>query len=191
MKSNTIKLASLVLAGFFLLAFTADKPANKPTKTGKDYNGYWVAKSGEEYIIVSSARIPEHALEKDSKGDLKNIDKEAVKASLRFSNQDKVNGKQIDSHFFVVTEDGGETNVNSVAPGVKGVGAKMLNCTSTICRAVEVCFGASYQFWVKCGRGCNGILYNCSYHGCSHYFGASNYCVAINTYTGAFYYIMC
>lgn len=184
MKPTILKFSALFLAGIFLFAAMAYKPASDKKTTGKDYNGYWVAKSGDEYTIMSKAMFVERSFEKNEKGDLKNIDNDMVKNALHFRNESKVNGKTVDAHFFILTTQDMEASMdmNSVSPKAGPAYPKVFNCTGFsgpgyyMCSAYYACQGVIVNGWIATSA-CTGA--------------GSTYCRAFHYATGATYYISC
>ena len=174
MKSATFKLSSFLLVCFVLTALSAYKPANKKPVAGDSYNGFWIAKSGDNFIVMNEAVLPESALEKDSKGELKNIDKSSLRNSLRFSNERQVDGKEIEAHFFAVTKEGLDRNVRSVSPTSQKTGLYTLTLND---------IKAAYLY---CSTG-----YSPGWGGQATCLSGASMCMAWKWATGESVYIIC
>jgi len=174
MKSATTQLSSVLLAVFVLLAISAYKPVASKTTADDSYNGYWIAKSGEDFIVMNEARLPESALEKNAKGEISNVDKATLRSSLRFSNERQVNGKEIENHFFVVTKESVERSVKSVSP-VSKKGLSFALTMNDIKAAYQYCTTGFAQGW--------GGQNVCS--------GGNSVCMAWKWATGESVYVMC
>lgn len=111
----------MFLAGLFLFTAMGFITPFSTKKSEEPCHGYWVAKSGEEFIIMSEAIIQEAAYVKDAKGELKSIDNDAVKTTLHFIDKPTVDGKVVDAHFFAFTKVELNRSIRAVSPTAKNV----------------------------------------------------------------------
>lgn len=172
MKQAITRIASFVLVCFLFFGATAYQPPVVDKATYDTYTGYWVVKSGEDFMIMSEAKIPEAAYQMDAKGEFKSINREMVANTLRFENRSSVNGKQIDANFFVITKAELDKSTRSVMPA-SGKALPSLT-TYDLRNAYMFCTGVTVTGWG--GAQCNGTR---------------NYCTAIKISTGESVYIMC
>lgn len=155
MKPSTTKLmtAIFVVAAVISLSFIikAKKESPKPI-----YTGHWIAVSGDEYMEVESAEIPEDAFQKNAEGKMAHIDENKVARKLNFRKLNKIEGKNVDAHYFVIGQDEATDAVGMVAPKPKKV---WFSCAAGpagyFCNAISACHGANAFPWiVVAGNSC-------------------------------------
>lgn len=135
------------MTAFFLvtaiISFSFSTKAKKETPKPR-YTGHWIAVSGEEYMEVGSAEIADDAFQKDSKGKVEHIDANKVARKLNFKQISKIEGKNVDNHYFIIGQDEPTDVVGMVAPKAKKVWnscGSLAFPASNYCRAISVCFG--------------------------------------------------
>ncbi len=149
------------MTAFFVVAaiisFSFITKAKKETPKPK-YTGHWIAVSGEEYMEVESAEIADDAFQKDANGKMQQIDKNKVARKLNFSKLSKIEGKNVDAHYFLIGQDEPTDAVNMVAPTPKKVWFSCaLGRAGYFCNAILACHGAGNSPWVAAaGNSCTG-----------------------------------
>lgn len=171
MKLITNKITSLLFACVVILAVVGFKAAEVPKIKPHTYTGYWIAKSGAEYIEMGKTNLPDDAFDKDAKGKINHIDKDRVKAKLRFSEEGRIHGKLIESHYLVIVEDEQAIDQTNDLNNLLSVS---VNGNTAIKSAIMVCEGRSVAGWsaMKCHSGVN------------------NYCLSVSAFGGN-YYVLC
>jgi hypothetical protein len=102
--------------------------------------------------------ISADAFQKDANGKMQHIDKNKVARKLNFRKLDKIEGKNVDSHYFLIGQDEPTDAVNMVAPTPKKI---WFNCASGLarffCNAILACHGAGNTPWLPlAGNSCTG-----------------------------------
>lgn len=173
MKTAIIRTASFILAGFLFFGATAYKPAERSSIPEETYYGYWVAKSGEEFTIMSDAVIPSDAYVKDAKGEFKSINRDMVAGALHVDKRTSVNGKQIDDSFLALTKVELDRSFKTVSPTTNK--ERPLLTTRDL--------QAAYMY---CTTG-----YAAGWSGKNPCAGGTSYCTAVKLATGESIVIMC
>jgi hypothetical protein len=157
MKSPTTKLMTAFFVVAAVISFSFNTKAKKETPK-PTYTGHWIAVSGDQYMEVESAEIADDAFKKDEKGKMQEIDKNKVASKLNFQRLSKIEGKNVDAHYFLIGQDEPSADVNMVAPTPK----KVWNPCATgragyFCNAILACHGASNLPWMAvAGNSCTG-----------------------------------
>lgn len=162
MKSTTFKLMTAFLVVTAIISFSFITKSKNDTPKPK-YTGHWIAVSGDEYMEVESAEIADDAFQKDSKGKMEHIDENKVARKLNFRNLSKIEGKNVDKHYFLIGQDEPTDDIKMVTPKAKKV---WIGCSNDIypgnyCKAISVCSGLfPYPGWAaynRCSSGANNF----------------------------------
>lgn len=169
MRSTALKMFTVLLGSVILLSTSSFKGPGKPAKPAK-YTGHWISVSGGEYYEMGKADLSEDVFEKNSKGEVKSIDKNKVKSKLNFREGAKVNGKNAEETYFVISMDEpsseNATNTESLVSSYPRL--LTANCTPTspgiecnYVKAIFACHGVQASPFVAasnmCTSGYNGF----------------------------------
>lgn len=178
MKSTILKTLAGIAGCFFLLSAT--HITGSAPKKFKAHTAYWYVKSGDEFIEVKKAVIPESALTKDNNGKLTAVDENVINNKVQFKNQKNYNGRKVDAQFVILSDSEDENATGSMVQhlqsGKKGTNSPLF-CVTMI---------AYYRCWngivpMNCGTG-NDYRWSCNWAG-------TDMCLVWSLVSGNYYYI--
>lgn len=230
MKSTISKINFLLLGCFLSVAIAnaqgpsaidnnAKQTGTETKTTNEKFTGHWFIKSGEDFFLVRSGNLPPGLVKKTTDNEVEDIDVEGVKRAVNFRRESKINGKPVDSYYFVIEKDGEDHTAFSSPAAINGnkegtnsfaeINQEVVNTTTVKSTKSQETTDGSYNLTeLKCDgynplicaiMVCYGATVNnwTAHNPCGNTGGSSNVCLAFQpglqtaNANKNYYYVLC